>query len=392
MELWNRLSGTVRIKTVSAEPEKLIADLSQQGYVLHNIRFEDSLTVIFTVSRQEYLALTGILNKKGAQFHVLQRSGIHWIFAVLKRRPILLTGVLLLVLLSLYIPGRIFFVEIKGNGIIPANLILARASECGIDFGASRRTVRSEKVKNALLESVPQLQWVGVNTSGCVAIISVRERALTDSPSNDGCVTNIVADRDAVIRSCTVLQGSPLCSVGQAVRKGELLVSGYTDCGLLIKATQADAEVIGETSRKLAVISPMTQLKREEVLHTEVKYYLHIGKNIIKFSKNSGIPDVTCVKMYERNSLVLPGGFQIPVTLVKEITQYYSYSSGADQDSAWLQQFASDYLNTQMIAGRILSEQTAVQSDGTVFRLDGEYICLEVIGRVKSEEILHRHE
>ena len=36
--------------------------------------------------------------------------------------------------------------------------------------------IRSEKVKNSLLQRIPQLQWAGINTDGCVAVISVREK------------------------------------------------------------------------------------------------------------------------------------------------------------------------------------------------------------------------
>lgn len=393
MELWNKLSGAVSIKAVCAEPERLIADLTQHGFILHNVRFTDSLTVTFSVSRQDYQFIKIMISAKGGRITVLGRDGIHWIAATLKRRPVLLAGIFMLILLSLYIPSRIFIVEVSGNSDIPANLILSRASECGIEFGASRRTVRSEKVKNALLESIPQLQWVGVNTSGCVAVIRVQERSIADTGSQDRQVTNIVAATDAIIRSCTVIKGTPLCVVGQAVKKGDVLISGYTDCGLLVKAGQADGEIIGETSRKIAVISPVSTPNRGEVLCTEARYYLQIGKNIIKFSKDSGISDATCVKMYESRSLALPGGFQIPVAIIKETCQYYSFSSNANTevDEIWLQQYAKDYLTAQMIAGRILQQHTSILAGDGFFRLDGQYTCLEVIGRIKHEEILRRN-
>ena len=89
-------------------------------------------------------------------------------------RPVLLAGLGILFLLAMYLPSRVLFIRVEGNMQIPDRQILAAAEECGIRFGASRREVRSEKVKNALLSSVPQLQWAGVNTAGCVATISVR--------------------------------------------------------------------------------------------------------------------------------------------------------------------------------------------------------------------------
>lgn len=44
-------------------------------------------------------------------------------------------------------------------------------------------------MKNALLSAIPELQWAGVNTYGCRAVISVRERTLPErkpEPENRG--------------------------------------------------------------------------------------------------------------------------------------------------------------------------------------------------------------
>ena len=135
-------------------------------------------------------------------------------------RPVLLGGMGLLLAASLYLPSRVLFIRVEGNSVVDTREILAAAEACGIRFGASRREVRSEKVKNNLLEKVPDLQWAGVNTAGCVATISVRERQITAEEQAEEAVTHLVAARDGYIVSTTVTQGTPLVQVGQTVRAG----------------------------------------------------------------------------------------------------------------------------------------------------------------------------
>ena len=393
MDIWNRFSGTVRIRMVCAEPERMIAVLNRNGIVLHDVNFADPLTVSFLISARDYESLKSVSKITDVKITAVSRKGFCWTILTLWKRPVLLIGFCILMLLSLSVPGRIFFVEVKGNADIPTNLIISRASDCGIDFGASRRDVRSEKVKNALLQSIPQLQWVGVNTTGCVAVIGVQERASSDTVRLKGMVSNIVADTDAIIKSYTVIKGSPLITVGLAVKAGQVLVSGYTDCGLTVKASRSEAEILGETTRRICVISPGFNRKRGELIDTQVKYYLQIGKNIIKFSKDSGISDTECVKMYESISVKLPGGFQIPVSVIKQTCCYYTHVDSMQlHDADWLTEQATAYVCGQMVAGRIVQDQTSVQHDANAIRLIGNYICLEEIGRIKYEEILHGYE
>jgi len=59
---------------------------------------------------------------------------------------------------------------------------------------------------------------------------------------------------------------------------------------------------------------------------------------------------------------------------------------------AYLELFLSDYLCSQMIAGRIQNTKTIfLKSDGT-YLLEGEFVCTEMIGRERKEQIGEYHE
>ena len=272
---------------------------------------------------------------------------------------------------------------------ISARLIAEQAQLYGVRFGADRRDVRSERVKNGLLGAIPQLQWVGVTTQGCVAKIQVRERSQPEPIQQDYAVTSIVAIRDGVVQSCTVNRGTALCKVGQAVTKGQVLISGYTDCGLSIRANRAEGEIMAKTNRQISAVTADFQLTKGQIIREEKKFSLLIGKKRINFYKDSGILDTTCVKMYSENYMTLPGSFYLPVILLTEEWIYYDLTESETENAETvLLDFADRYLASQMIAGQILHRSEAV--DGNV--LEGEYACLEMIGQVRYEESLPEDE
>lgn len=390
MELWRGLAGMVQVELTSADIAGALAAINEAQIRIWNAAPQGDLTVRFWILRRDHRLLLKLARKRGERLKVIGRKGLYWNLKSMLRRPVLLLGMLLLLVMVLFLPSRIYFVQVEGSESIPERLILEAAEESGICFGASRRAVRSEKMKNELLSALPQLQWAGVNTYGCVAVISVRERSIPEETAEETGVSSIVAARDGIILSCTATRGNLVCSVGQAVQSGEVLISGYTDCGLTITATRAEGEIMAETRRDLTVVTPSQGQIRGEVRSETTKYSLVIGKKRINFYKGSGIWDASCGKMYTEYHLTLPGGFQLPVTLVEEVVTAYEVAPVQMEELAageQLERFAENYLRQTMVAGSILHGDSLTIKENGIYRLTGEYACTEMIGRVQREKI-----
>ena len=389
------LSRRRKVEITSADTIGLLNMIISSGVHIVNVEHCGELTVRFDVLDRDVEKVCVLSGRFGGSVKKLEKKGILWAMTAVKKRPAFVAAVMILLLLFIFLPTRVFFVSVEGNTTIPANKIIEAAADCGIQFGASARQIRSEKMKNALLQKIPQLQWAGINTSGCTAIISVKEKTEPESQhSSANQVSSIVAALDGIIQHCTVYQGNPLCKTGQAVKAGQILVSGYTDCGIYVQATRADAEIRALTSRELQVVTPQNALIRGEMITQKTEYSIRLGKKLIKLTKDSGILGTTCAKIYLEEYVHLPGGFTLPVALVKETTFVYAQAdlSTPDDSDDWLYSFAETYLQGQMIAGEIISAQSNLEVvDGSTC-LNGRYACIEMIGRVKYEQTILKDE
>lgn len=179
-----------------------------------------------------------------------------------------------------------------------------------------------------------------------------------------------------------------MVGVGQAVRAGQILISGFTDCGITIQATRAQGDVFALTQRKISVSTPQICQVRQLTGEKTTRFSLTLGKKRINFYKGSGISPSSCVKMYARYVLTLPGGFALPVALTKEtVLTGQSEETSREISEDFFQTFADDYLRSQMVAGRIL------HSDGRLLNLSDRYVftctysCEEMIGMQRQEKI-----
>ena len=391
MRQFTSISGFVAVQLTGADIPALLQRLTKVGIVLFRIQQKDMLTVLVWVRRKDIAKLKVVTEKLGFDVSIIERTGFYWLCRSLIRRPIMIAGITIVLMLSWFVPSKVLFITVEGNATVPTNLILEKAALCGITFGADRREVRSEKMKNSLIAVLPELQWAGINTYGCTAVISVTERTESEEQSKTRGVSSIVAARDGVIYSCTVTSGSLACVEGQVVHTGETLISGYTDCGIKIQATRAQGEIFANTMRQLTVKTPLNYIEKGEIYHTEKKYSLIIGKKRINFSKDSGISPTGCDKMYLQYYCVLPGGFQLPISIVVEQLYYHetdSTTTAYEMSQFCAEEFVQDYLSQQMLSGKIVGKMEDTDIEDAVYTLTGRYICLEMIGRERSEEII----
>lgn len=390
MNFQKTLCGMLTVELTSADPEKILSVLTQKQIPLFRVEKKQDLTYRLVIHRRDYRAIGILTEKQGDSLRILGERGLYWKIKSFCSRPVLLCLLLLLLISSWYLPTRIFFVTVEGNDTIPERWILAAAEDCGIRFGVSRRKVRSEKMKNALLSAVPQLQWAGINTAGCTAVISVRERVPEEAPRETGIVSSLVSDHDAYILSATVTGGTARVVPGQTVTKGQVLISGYTDCGICIRASRAEGEILAQTSRTISALMPETYLTATDAGETEYRISLLIGKKRINFWKDSRISDMGCGRMYTEYYLSLPGGFRLPVAVCIDRFQPYVLQKTKllpEDARTMLQDFSESYLKRQMVAGQMVEGKQHLSCEEGYYLLESTYVCTEIIGREQREQI-----
>ena len=155
MNRWQFLLGRVTVEITSADSAALLNALTTEKIRLQDVKYCDGLTLCASVSRQDRKALLAVADKHGANVKTIGVSGLFLTVAAMCKRPVLMAFLIGVFLLACFLPSRILFVSVEGNVSVPDRYILEVAAECGIGFGAERRQVRSEIMKNKLLEKIP---------------------------------------------------------------------------------------------------------------------------------------------------------------------------------------------------------------------------------------------
>ena len=356
---------------------------------LYEVRPLDSITYRCVICGKSSRAYINALEKAGCDVQIL-RDLLY--SKVLKRlfRPVLLLGISILIFLTLWVPERILFISIEGNSRISSSSILQAVESYGIHFGSDRRSIRSEDFKNYMLNEFTELSWAAINTTGCIATITVEEAESVKIQKNRNSFSHVVAAKDGIVISATTTSGNPMFKIGGAVKEGQILISGLTYDFGFPETTRATGEIYALTSRAVAAITPSKTTVKYQAEKQFTQYSVILGKKRLFLSKDSRIPFTECDRIYKEIYAVLPGGYILPLSLVKEeITVYRTQQQFIPEDmrSDLLLDAMDQYVISHMNAGKIVQRIQAPISKNDVHGIEAQYYCVEMIGREFTEEI-----
>ena len=175
-----------------------------------------------------------------------------------------------------------------------------------------------------------------------------------------------------------------LCKRGDAVKAGQILVSGYEDYGLYLRAVCADAEIYAQTWHNGTVVLPAQRTEKSYTGREWTQISLIVGRKRINLCGNSGIYTGSCDKMIDVKKVTL-AGYTFPVTIETVTYREYeeknvtvdAYAAHNALSEAWQRQTRS-----AMIAGTIEQTEESFLESGGLYVLQAKSTCNEMIARL----------
>ena len=203
--------------------------------------------------------------------------------------------------------------------------------------------------------------------------------------SKDASPANIVARKNGIVESVDASGGTSQVKPGDVVVQGELLISGVSNLDKTLLLTRAEGEITARTWNRVNVLDLDQRAEKNYTGRCETAWRVTFGKKTINFCKTSGISYGEYDKIMESTSLVLPGGYALPVTVTRITVREYETGTvlvPPEEAEQSLAKAALRQLSMDMLAGMVLNQDlTLAQTEGA-YHLTGVAECREEIGSV----------
>ena len=249
------LLGRVTVEGKGCEAAQILTLCMRYHLPYRDLSFSDDReTMWITMTWLTADTLVRIAAREGLTLRRASVEGLPGDIATCMRRPGILMGIALALLLTFFASGRLWEIRIEGNHRLSDEQVIRALQDVGLTIGCSMKGLDVDAMENRLLMHSEEISWITINLMGTTAEVQIREKLPSLAEQESGAPANLVASRDGIIVGCEVLNGKIVARVGRAVRRGELLVSGLYDSAVMgYRYTRARGAVFAETERTFTV-------------------------------------------------------------------------------------------------------------------------------------------
>lgn len=274
-------------------------------------RCEKTQKIRFWIACAEAARFERDASDAGVAFAREAERGLPFLWRRVCRRPGLLVGALLALLLVTASQLFVWEIELSGNSALGKEELEAQLCEAGLYRGAFLPSLDKDAVALLLREADTRISYASVNVNGTVARVQIREEEQPTTPPRSP--ANLVAARDGVVTMPLIFEGECVVAAGEAVRAGQLLASGISDTqNHGYRLTRAAGQVLARTQHVYTVTVPFSDTVKSytgrEKRSVSV-FFFHFERN---FFENSGNQTEKYDIMTNNYIAHLPDGRSLP--------------------------------------------------------------------------------
>lgn len=248
------------------------------NYLIYNKIYYDSLNkyneyFVLDVSYDDYLYI-----RRRYKCHIVKYYGKKNIVNMYENNKYVLLSLIISFMLLFLLCNTIFDIKINSDNKDIINIINNSLSDNGI--GVYKRKVSFDKlnsIKNKILEdNKDTLEWIEIREKGCIYYIDVTPRVKSNNNVDNSLPSDIVAEKDGVIKHIVVHRGSKVIDNGDYIKKGDILISGnIIKNENVIDKVHSEGVIYAETWKTVNISIPF---KRIDYVYKKTinHYYLDI--------------------------------------------------------------------------------------------------------------------
>lgn len=224
------------------------------------------------VRLSEIKSLRVLARKSKVRIRIVEKHGLWFVAKPFRKRWGLLVGCVLFCFLLWFLSGRIWYINVQGNENINIQQIEEILLDVGVKQGISAKEFDWATLRQSILVRHPEISWMSFNPQGCLLQVDISETTLPPELISKQEPCNLVASRDGRIVDLKVYTGKAMVKNGDAVVKGDILISGaveYSDGTTVFR--WASGEVLAETVHKKSVFIPFEQKIKHKTGKEKVK-------------------------------------------------------------------------------------------------------------------------
>lgn len=256
LKVYKNITGYVKFVGTGVFPERFLNLCAKENIDVWNPKVNVN-EISGCMHINDYRHIRKLAKKSCMVLKIEKKIGLPFIVNRYRHRYGIPIGAVIFFFIIWYLSGFCFNITINGNTTVEKEKIYNSLKQCGVYTGRRTSDIDAEQTRQKFLINNPEFSWAAINIKGCFVTVELTETTEKNMKNTDSTPCNIIARCEGKILRVKTYAGERAVEIGEAVAKGDLLVSGVVELtNKTTKFVHADAEVIAQTRHKLKVFVP----------------------------------------------------------------------------------------------------------------------------------------
>jgi len=224
--IYTYITGYAKLRITGVSIEKFINKVQSSDIILFDIKRNKYKELTFKVNRCDLEKIKRVSTELHLDMEIINETGFLYYLQIFLQNRSFVLGVIIGMLLLYLATSFIWIVEIRGNEKVKTDELKTIIEDLGVKRGVLKSTIDHDKFIIELLNKESRLTWAELEIKGVRAMVRVAEGEKPPEVIDADTPCNIVARRDGFLLKLLPLNGERAVDDNNAVKKGQILVSG----------------------------------------------------------------------------------------------------------------------------------------------------------------------
>lgn len=391
----NYLRGYVRIRVWGVSVERFMNLCGNKNILMWGVVRAEEFYEMY-ISLPAFYELRPIVRKTSTRVVILNRYGLPFLLAGLKRRMVFIVGCVAAIIFWFCSSFFLWDVDFNGNSRLTDEVIMEFLTENNVHIGMWKAELEIEQLEKDIRRAFKEVTWTSLKLEGSRLYVSIKENDApiiesTDLEKKESFGTDLVSEYSGTIVSMIVRTGVPVAAIGDTVEAGTILVEGKVPVLNEDKTVReyllvdADADIMLEHIVEYEEALPLYYSEKVYTGRERRGYFLRYDKEEVLLSKAPDYISHDVVTKTYRPVIFEKLSIPLYVGTIKYREYYYLEKKyGKEQAEAVLSEKLEQFISTLSEKGvQIIEKNVTINRDSKCW-LESGY--LRVVERIDMSQ------
>lgn len=378
----NNIYSTVSFIVKKNQIAKVFNIILKNSLTYIQASFVDNEDLKFTIYYSDYKTYKKIFKNSKIDVTFFNEKGLMSFIKKNNYRSGLLVGFILFLTCIMVSSYFVWDINVVGNEKLSDEDVIKELNGAGFSVGSFAPTINYRELHNRILLNSNDISWISINISGNVANVYVKER-LYEKEQEKKKYSNIIAKQDGQIALISVIDGKKQVSIGDVVKKGDLLISGVLDSQSQgVRYVNAKGNIEAYVNKSIKIKIPFTNIKKIPTNNVyRHKSYKIFNKNIffsLKYRNYSSF----CDTIEKKEQIKLFNIVKLPIYCTTTTFYEYEYKTVVYSKEQAIDVAFKELrrkMDIELQNAELISKKVSTHYDNEAFYVCCELYCLEDI-------------